>query len=168
MAKTADSQEERWRALMIDAQKGHQKAYQTLLSEVVGAVKGLTARYVFNPSSRDDCVQEVLIAIHKARHTYDPSRAFKPWLFAIVRFRITDHLRAQMRHSKREVYVEEKEFTERPAQEAVVDHSETIVNDAIKLLPKDYREPIRLTKIEGHTTRAAAEMLQISEAALRT
>lgn len=41
----------------------------------------------------DDVVQEILISIHKARHTYDGERPIQPWLSAIIRFRMTDALR---------------------------------------------------------------------------
>ena len=35
------------------------------------------------------------MAIHLARHTYDPSRPFRPWMFAIVRHKTIDILRKQ-------------------------------------------------------------------------
>ena len=43
----------------------------------------------------DDCVQESLIAIHNARHTYDPNRPIRPWLYTIVRHKTIDMLRRQ-------------------------------------------------------------------------
>ena len=33
----------------------------------------------------DDLVQEVLMAVHNKRATWDPDRAFLPWLAAIAR-----------------------------------------------------------------------------------
>ena len=33
----------------------------------------------------EDLVQEVLIAVHTRRHTYDPSQPFTPWLYGIAR-----------------------------------------------------------------------------------
>ena len=51
----------------------------------------------------DDLMQEILISIHKARHTYDGNRPYKPWVYAIAKFRLQDHLRAhysdQLRHA---------------------------------------------------------------------
>ena len=37
------------------------------------------------PSMTDDAVQDVFLAIHEKRHTYDPARPFGPWLAAIAR-----------------------------------------------------------------------------------
>jgi len=34
----------------------------------------------------EDVYQEVLLAVHRVRHTYDARRPFEPWLFAIARF----------------------------------------------------------------------------------
>jgi RNA polymerase sigma factor (sigma-70 family) len=42
----------------------------------------------------DDTVQEVLVAIHLKRHTYDPSRPFEVWLLAIARYKWIDLLRS--------------------------------------------------------------------------
>ena len=41
----------------------------------------------------EDCVQESLAAVHKARDTYETARLFRPWLFAIVRYKTFDILR---------------------------------------------------------------------------
>ena len=41
----------------------------------------------------EDVVQEALITVHKARHTYDPARPFGPWFYAIVHSRLIDVLR---------------------------------------------------------------------------
>ena len=49
---------------------------------------------VNSASEVDDLLQEILISIHKARHTYDGERPYKPWAYAIAKFRLQDYLRA--------------------------------------------------------------------------
>ena len=46
------------------------------------------------PSMTEDAVQDVLLAIHEKRHTYDPARPFGPWLAAIARYKWIDRLRS--------------------------------------------------------------------------
>jgi RNA polymerase sigma-70 factor, ECF subfamily len=41
----------------------------------------------------DDLLQEILLSIHKSRHTYNNDRPFRPWVFTIAKFRLLDHLR---------------------------------------------------------------------------
>ena len=42
----------------------------------------------------EDLVQETLLAVHLKRHTYDPEALFTPWLYAIARYKLIDHLRS--------------------------------------------------------------------------
>jgi DNA-directed RNA polymerase specialized sigma24 family protein len=35
----------------------------------------------------DEVIQDVLLSVHRARHTYDPARPFRHWLVAIARYR---------------------------------------------------------------------------------
>ena len=41
----------------------------------------------------EDLTQEALMAIHTRRHTYDPSLPLMPWVHAIARYKLIDHLR---------------------------------------------------------------------------
>jgi len=85
--------EARWSMLMASAQSGDESSYRILLSEISDVV----GRYLVSRFGQhefiENCVQEVLMSVHKARHTYDARRAFRPWLFAIVRHKAIDALR---------------------------------------------------------------------------
>ena len=85
--------EERWSTLMVSAQAGHEGDYRCLLGELSEVVLRYLASRIGPQHYLDDCVQETLIAVHQARHTYDSSRRFRPWLFAIVRHKAVDALR---------------------------------------------------------------------------
>jgi RNA polymerase sigma-70 factor (ECF subfamily) len=52
--------------------------------------------------------QEALMAIHTRRHTYDPSAPLLPWVHAIARYKLIDHLR-QTRALMSDVPVENAE-----------------------------------------------------------
>ena len=92
-----EADEARWSAWLVEAQAGNAGSYEQLLAELVPAIRG----YLYSRSGRfdaiDDCVQECLLAVHQARHTYDARRPFRPWLFAIVRNRTIDVLRETRR-----------------------------------------------------------------------
>jgi RNA polymerase sigma-70 factor (ECF subfamily) len=63
-------------------------------------------RRVVDPHEVDDIHQETLIAMHRARHTYDPSRPLEPWLFTIARNVAADHNRRHLARLSWEVLLE--------------------------------------------------------------
>ncbi|HEY8887543.1 MAG TPA: sigma factor, partial [Gallionella sp.] len=80
-------------ALMKQALNGDQRAYAEILQETSRFLRPYLAKRLSFTSEVDDLLQEILISIHKARHTYDGNRPYKPWVYAIARFRLQDYLR---------------------------------------------------------------------------
>src|SRR5262245_26907973 len=77
-----DSSDARLSALMTSAQAGDRVAYGALLRECVPVIRRVATRR--SPADRiDDVVQDVLLTLHNARHTYDPSRSFTASLTVI-------------------------------------------------------------------------------------
>ncbi|MEH6591788.1 MAG: RNA polymerase sigma factor [Halioglobus sp.] len=155
--------EARWSTLMVSAQSGHQADYRLLLDELSSVIKGYLVTRIGHQHFLDDCAQEILIAIHQARHTYDPGRRFRPWLFAIVRHKAIDALRKQNTLTK---------LKNLQAQEPVTVTAESIENHAISQnlinsLSDQHRDAITLTKLVGLSTSEAALQLSISESALK-
>lgn len=91
-------------ALMAAAQAGDKTAYQTLLRDCVPLIRAIARRLGVNPGQVDDVVQEVLLTIHRARQTYDPTRSFTAWLRVIAERRAIDLLRQSGRRGARELH----------------------------------------------------------------
>src|SRR5882762_3060001 len=76
------------RGLMIAGLAGDAAAHRALLERLSGQLrayfKGQLNRIGRGPVEAEDLVQEVLIAIHTRRHTYDRSQPFTPWMYAIT------------------------------------------------------------------------------------
>ncbi len=173
MSERADRRiddEARWSESMRRAQAGDRGAYERLMAELASAIEGyLRARFGNDCASDfcEDCVQESLIAIHRARHTYDPRRSFRPWLFTIVRHKAIDLLRRQrvQRHSA-PVEADEEHAG---VQVEPVDPSHGL--DAATLLeglgPK-HREALVLTKLDGYSLDEAAARAGVSVPAMKT
>ena len=87
-----DEIDARWRAFMRDAQDGDRVLYAELLRELTIPLRAFCRRRLPSREDAEDTMQEILITIHKARATYDPSRPFRPWLVTIARRRIADRL----------------------------------------------------------------------------
>ena len=148
---------------MGSAQGGNQADYHTLLTELAQVLAKFLCTRIGNGHYVDDCVQEVLLAVHEARHTYDPARPFRPWLFAIARHKAVDHLRNQTRLREEPLPTEGEDW------KADGTELEDLIGGGrmIGTLAAKYREPILLTKIAGLTGEEAARQLKISESTLK-
>ena len=137
-------------ALMARAQGGDQPAYDELLRLAARDARGFVARRVGAVDWVEDVVQEALITVHKARHTYDPARPFGPWFYAIVHSRLIDVLRSKKRLGSREV-ADEAVLAAQPAPRAAAaeaDVRETLAR-AVAGLPRVQREIVSLLKYRG-------------------
>src|SRR5678816_2786019 len=88
---------------MVRAQEGDQLAYAALLVLLTTATRQFARRRLGDVPWIDDVVQETLLAVHSARHTYDARRPFAPWFYAIASNRMIDVIRRERRVSSREL-----------------------------------------------------------------
>ena len=161
------SDELRWAALMSSAQNGHEADYRLLLKELSNVIDRYLRSRFGHHHFTEDCVQDTLVAIHQARHTYDKNRLFRPWLFAIVRHKAIDTLRRQ--NSQQNIMDRHREEQLIHAQTTAPDRLENdlVQGQLIGSLPTAQREALTLTKINGFSTAEAAAQLSISESALK-
>jgi RNA polymerase sigma-70 factor (ECF subfamily) len=162
-----ESDENRWSALMVSAQSGNQPHYRQLLGELTIVIqKFLCARFGDHPST-EDMVQESLMAIHQARHTYDPKRPFRAWMFAIVRHKAIDVLRREKaRVNTLDTYgTEQAVLSQADGQNEF--KGEIADGRLFASLSPKYKEVLILTKIQGHSVAETADRLGISESAVK-
>lgn len=148
--------------LMVKAQGGDRQAYTVLLSECSSWLTRYFARRT-SPAQVDDLVQEVLMAIHRKRASYDPQRPFLPWLAAIARYRWVDWLRSRYRSET--IELEEGSAVEESEEDAVM--ARVSLERLFLRLPDKQAEAIELVKIEGQTIAEAAERTGQSESAIK-
>ena len=135
---------------MQASQSGDAAAYRSLL----GQIRSWAVRYYRHrlpPSMVDDAVQELLLALHEKRHTYDPVRPFKPWLAAIARYKWIDRLRSMKASSTEPL----------PDEIAVPGHEEAVsathaLERLLDLLKPSQSLAIRLVKLQGYSVEEAA------------
>jgi len=149
-ARADDASGQNWDRMMAAAQVGDANAYKTLLAELVPWLRRYYARRL-PPAMTEDAVQDVLLAVHEKRHTYDPSRPFGPWLAAIARYKWIDRLRSL------------KADAAEPLDEniGVPDHGDTVIagstfQQLLAELKHPQAEAIRLVKLEGYSVEEAS------------
>lgn len=82
---------------MRAANAGDAAAYDRCLRSMAAvlraSVRRVVARSGLAAADTEDIVQEVLLAVHLKRHTWDETRPFGPWLQAIARHKVIDAMR---------------------------------------------------------------------------
>lgn len=157
-------------ALMASAQRGDQPAYDELLHLLVRHARRFVGRRVGAADWGEDVVQDVLLTVHRARHSYDPARPFGPWFYTIAHSRLIDALRIRRRLTGREVVDEDIVANAIVDEEPWRPHNsvgETLAQ-AVARLPRVQREVVSLLKYEDLSVREVAGRLGMSEAAVKT
>lgn len=147
--------------LMVMAQAGNKQAYATLLTECQRWLRSYYSRRIA-PAQLDDLVQETLMALHNKLATWDPSRAFLPWLAAIARYRWVDHLRRIYRAEECELDAEFAGQDDEPAIAARIS-----LDRLLGLLPAAQARAIELVKIEGLSVAEASQASGQSESLVK-
>jgi len=141
--------------LLARAQDGDGRAYEEFLGGAGGLVRSFVRRRLPHDIDPEDVVQDVLLALHRHRHTYDPTRSVAPWLYAITRHRLFDALKKHRRLTRRELHDgpgDLPHLEELPAEGAALDHSRLgHLDRALAELSATQREIIRLLKFEGYS-----------------
>jgi RNA polymerase sigma-70 factor (ECF subfamily) len=157
--------EPRLRMLMLKSLEGDQGAYRSLLAELSARLRVYFARRLGDSSGNvEDLVQEVLIAVHRSRDTYDRSLPFTAWAYALARYKLVDHYRRTGRRAETGLEA---------ADEALFPdgfEAEEARHDLRKLLedlPEKQRDLVIQVKIEGLSIAEAAERAGMSVAAAK-
>ena len=157
-----------WTGLMLLAISGDSTAYQRLLKAVTpvlraGARRGL-ARAGQPIDQSEDIVQDILLAVHLKRHTWDTNAPFAPWLFAIARNKLIDALRRRGRR----VFVNIDDFAEtipdEPPAETV---SANKISALLETLPPRQREVLQSIAVDSASIKDTAAKFAMSEGAVR-
>jgi RNA polymerase sigma-70 factor, ECF subfamily len=113
-----------------------------------------------DPVCADDLVQQALLRAHEKAHLYQPGRALRPWLLAILHNVFIDNARRQRaEHAALQVLAEDVTSSHPGEQEGSALLREVIAGFA--RLPDSQRAVLHLVAIEGLTYQEAAEALGV-------
>lgn len=154
-------------ALMRQALAGDRHAYTEVLRETSRFLRPFLSKRLNYNNEVEDLLQEILLSIHKARHTYDGERPFKPWAFAIAKFRLLDYLRSHYAdHLRHAVDLSEVEniLPEHVTESALSYES---IRGEIHLLPEKQATILQMMHQQGYTAREVAEKIGMKESAVK-
>jgi len=165
---------ERWSLLMARAQDGDRNAYHELLAGITPYLRGLCGRHLGRCDEIEDAVQDILLVVHRIRHTYERDRPFKPWLSTIASRRIIDLLRRRTRRLSREVATADgtdgiavAPSEAQPDRCLDRDQATDGVRRAVAALPRRQRDAIDLLRLHELSLDEAADLTRQSPGALK-
>ncbi len=159
--------EERLRCLLTEGLAGDAAAYRQFLTELTAHLRAFLRRRLARlPDEVEDLVQELLVAIHTQRHTYEPERPLTPWVHAIARYKLIDLLR---RRARSDLLLDPLDDDAElfAAADAEAAQARFDVAKLLDSLPDRQRLPIWYVKIEGASVADAALRTGMSVAAVK-
>ena len=157
--------EPRLKALMVRALDGDGPAYAQLLSVLSGYLRGYLGRRLSGrPGDVEDLVQETLLAIHTKRDTFDRTRPFTPWAYALARYKLLDHLRRVGAHPTAPLELADSLFAHETAEEGAVRHD---LSRLLDRLPRRQRALMEAVRLEGLTMQEASDRTGMSVGAVK-
>lgn len=154
--------------LMRAARAGDSAAYDRCLRLIAQALRPLVRRGLQraggHPAELEDVVQEVLIAVHLKRHTWDETRPMAPWIAGIARYKIIDALRRRGYRTDLPIDDFAGILPAEGERETVSEHD---VTRSLEALPEGQRKVVRAIAVEGVSIADTARKFGMSEGAVR-
>jgi RNA polymerase sigma-70 factor (ECF subfamily) len=167
MGWIGEEREAVYREWMAAAQRGDSAAYERLLTELLPLLRSFVRGRIPEPSAVEDVVQNVLLAVHRARHTYRAERRFSPWMRAVARNAVTDYLRSRQRRLRRELPLDAAEPVAAEADPGPQADLSPEVREALAKLPAAQREAVELIQLRGLSVAEAAAKAGVKPGALK-
>ena len=153
--------------LMRLARGGDDGAYRVLLVRVAVWLRAVARRGLARAGrgveDSEDIVQETLLVMHLKRDSWDDRQPLEPWLHAIARHKLIDHLRR--RGFRDHVDIDDYAETLAAPQPDAGDSADA--RQMLGSLPERQRRIVEAISIEGRSARDVGAHLGMSEGAVR-
>jgi RNA polymerase sigma-70 factor (ECF subfamily) len=155
-----------WEELLAAANSGDSRAYMRFLQTITPVLRGVVRAKGagLGEAGCEDVLQEVLLAVHLKRHTWQVGAPVRPWLYAIARYKVVDAFRARGHGIRLPI----EEFADTLAAETGADPTDAAdMAKMIALLDERSATIVRMIGIDGASTAEAGQALKMSEGAVR-
>jgi len=162
--RTSDIQRLADEEVMLLMRDGDPDAFEVIYDRHGGAAFSLAYRMVGDRNAAEDITQEAFLSMWRSRVRFDRERgSVRAWVLGIVHHRTIDALRRNTAHDRRrataEGLEERQEAPERTEAEVARRDEAREVREAMRALPGDQLEVVRLAYFGGFTHTQIAEML---------
>lgn len=165
--------------LVAQAREGDFGAFEALVNASEGKVYGHLLRLTGNPEDARDLLQETYLSAYRHLGSFKGDAAFTTWVYRIA----TNHALMRLRKKNPEtVGLDEiavpsheelkgrtiSDWAINPRDAVLRSEVRRVLDEAVQSLPPTYRAVVVLRDIQDLDTRETAEILGISEGAVKT
>jgi RNA polymerase sigma-70 factor, ECF subfamily len=152
--------------------EGHDAAFGEVFAALAPRLLAFLRRLCGSPELAHDLVQETFLRMHRARGSFVPGSAVVPWAYAIARNCFVSHARSlKSRAARNSLDITDHELAtglESNAEEtAAVRQSAELVERTLARMSVTSREAFVLIRFEGQSVAEAAQILGVSEGAVK-
>lgn len=117
---------------------------------IIPFARALARRRSWSEDMAEDVVQDVLLTVHRVRHTYQPGLPVKPWLAAIVTRRCIDAMRKTGRIGAVESHnpIAAETYADPDANQETAGESRRDLRQMMSALSPGQREALDLVKLQ--------------------
>jgi RNA polymerase sigma-70 factor, ECF subfamily len=151
---------------MRAALAGDNRAYELVLKAVSNRLAAYLGRKL-PAKDRDDVMQEILLSIHKSRHTYDNTRPLMPWVMAIAHYRLQDFWRRHYGHGFKDMADIEDLKNILSTDETKGMNAHEDIRRVMVDLPQKQREILDLMYGQDKSVQEVASLLNMSVSAVK-
>ncbi len=146
--------------------EGNDKSYAAALDQMARLARTIVSQKIQNADTAEDIVQDILLSVHQARHTWDGERPFKPWFYAIARYRLLDALRAHYRN-KEDTLDDPTHMDMFAAPVTETNELSEQLAMALKSLPAKQRLVVEMMKVQDLSAQDVALKLNMTVSAVK-
>jgi RNA polymerase sigma-70 factor (ECF subfamily) len=158
---------------------GDRTEFARLVDAYSGIIYRLAVKLVNNPQDAEDVLQEAFIKAYRGLAGFDGRSSLSTWLYRIATNEALMHLRRQKQAAvsldePQEIEdglqepVQVVDFCCMPEEELMSAEARRHLDEAVDRLPANLRLVFLLRDIEGLSTQETAEILNLSETAVKT
>ncbi|WP_275630058.1 sigma-70 family RNA polymerase sigma factor [Pseudomonas sp. 273] len=163
-----NAREAQLQALLLRGLAGDATAYRDFLGALGVHLRAfLRRRLAQRPAEVEDLLQEVLLAVHNARHTYRAEQPLTAWVQAIARYKLADHFRAFARREALQQPLEEDDGDLFAGEDDEPAQASRDLGRLLQQLPERQRLPIVHVKLEGLSVEETARLTGLSSSAVK-
>lgn len=158
---------------MSRARDGDRAAFEELVRRHADRLYSVVLRFCSDAGEAEDVVQDSFLRAWRGIGRFEGRSLFSTWLYRIG---LNEAKRRAARRRPEDAVrrLEDKpierapDWSEAPEPRAEQGELRRVLERAVRALPREYRAPIVLRDVEGLSTREAAGVMELSEAAFKS